>query len=175
MKAPKSQNSTKAEKPKKPPLKQRLGDTLTSLDEVRRDPRKAPGKAHGWFRRWFRRLWEIRGGGLYALGYIVTFAYLEVTTFTSELIESTSVSGFVGAQLFEFFFRFLSDSIANMVKAFMWPAVIVQFSPPYGAIGLGLMFVGFGYFVKPRLEVWIFGDEPRPTEHADDSQGVDKS
>ena len=170
MKAQKSQNSTKT---KKPPLRQRLGDTLTSLDEVRRNPRSAPGKAHGWFRRWFRKLWEIRGGGLYALGYIVTFAYLEVTTFTSELIESTSVSGFVGAQVFEFFFRFLSDSIANMIKAFMWPVWIVQLNPPFGAIAFGLAFVGFARFVKPRLEVWIFGDEPE-TVGADPERIDDK-
>jgi len=27
--------------------------------------------SHGWFRTWFRKVWKIRGGGLYALGFIV--------------------------------------------------------------------------------------------------------
>lgn len=164
MKARNSQNSTKA---KKPPLKKRLTDTITTLEEVGRNPRTAPGKAHGWFRRWFRKLWQIRGGGLYALGYIVTFAYLEVTSFAGEVIESTSVSGFIGAQLFEFFFRFLSESIANMITAFMWPLAIIQFRPPYGAIGLGLMFIVFTQFVKPHIERWMFGTEPDTIEEED--------
>ena len=124
---------------------------MTSIEAVGRNPRSAPGKAHGWFRRWFRRLWRIRGGGLYALGYIVTFAYLEVVTFASELVESTSVSGFVGAQVFEFFFRFLSESIANMVKAFMWPVPIVQLSLVTGC-GIGFPSVATTWKGKPPRE-----------------------
>ena len=124
-----------------------------------RDPRAVPGRAHGWFRRWFRTLFKIRGGGLYALGYILTFVWLEVTTLIDELFGADGVSDFVGRQVIELAFRFASDSIQNMVRAFIWPVPILQFHPPYGVFGLALLFIGFGRFIKPTLERWMFGDD----------------
>ncbi|MGB5625496.1 MAG: hypothetical protein WBM61_07185 [Woeseiaceae bacterium] len=37
-----------------------------------------PEKSHGWFRDWFRKVWKVRGGGLYALGFALSFVYFEV-------------------------------------------------------------------------------------------------
>ncbi len=164
----KTERPKTSNKPRKPPLRRRLGDKLETISEASRetirDPRGTPRRAHGWFRRWFRKLFEVRGGGLYALGYIATFVYLEVTTFASELVESTSASGFIGAQLFDFVFRFLSDSIANMIQAFLWPVRVIAIHPPYGIVALGLAFLAFDRLVKPPLKRWMFADEPDETE-----------
>lgn len=41
--------------------------------------------SHGWFRTWFRKVWEVRGGGLYALGFIATFIVLEVRSLADDV------------------------------------------------------------------------------------------
>ena len=139
-----------------------------------RDPRSVPVNAYGWFRRWFRTLFRVRGGGLYALGYVVTFAWLEVTSLFGDLLEADSVSGFVSGQAVEFAFRFLSESIQNMVLAFVWPVQVLRFSPPYGVLFLAAMFLVFGRFVKPHLERWLFGDESADTQDPD-TGGADEN
>jgi hypothetical protein len=113
-------------------------------------------KAHGWFRSWFAKVWNIRGGGLYALGYAVTFIVLEVTTVISELAESEGVGDFLSGQLVEFIFRFASDSIFNLVKALMWPVYVVQWQSPFGAIALGLAFLIFPTYLKKPITKWLF-------------------
>lgn len=42
--------------------------------------------------------------------------------------------------------------------AFAWPAFVVQFAQPWGAIGLGLAFMAFPKYVKPHFETWMFPD-----------------
>lgn len=115
-------------------------------------------RAEGWFRRWFAKVWKVRGGGLYAVGWAVTFAYLEVTTLISEIFEAEGVVDFFTSQLFEFVFRFLGESLRNMITAFMWPVEIVQWNPPIGAILLGLAFVVFPATIKPYITAWLFPD-----------------
>ena len=165
MKDRSSQSSTS---PEKPPLGYRLGRGLRSVGEFGRDsvrdPRSIPVKAEGWFRRWARKVWSVRGGGLYALGYIVTFVWFEITTLVGEVADAEGVGDFVTGQAAEFVFRFASDSIENMIKAFVWPYYVVQISPPYGAIALGLGFLGFSAFLKKPIERWLFdGDEAANT------------
>ena len=45
------------------------------------------------------------------------------------------------------------------MKAFAWPVFVASWAPPYGAIGLGLAFVGFTKFLKAPIEAWMFPDE----------------
>lgn len=126
--------------------------------------------AHGWFRTWFAKIWKVRGGGLYACGYAVTFAYLEVTTIIGEFAESSSIGEFISEQLLEFVFRFAIDSIANLIQALMWPVYIVEFSPPLGAIALGLAFILFPMTIKKPITRWLFPDEDgHREEHSDDA------
>ena len=115
-------------------------------------------KAHGWFRAWFRKIWNVRGGGLYACGYALTFLILEVTTVFGELAESESIGNFLSEQLVEFVFRFATDSIANLIKALMWPVYIVQWQPPVGAIALGAAYFAFAKYLKKPITVWLFAD-----------------
>jgi hypothetical protein len=122
-------------------------------------------KAHDWFRDWFRKVWNIRGGGLYACGYALTFIYLEVTTIFGEIAESESIGNFFSEQLVEFFFRFAGDSISNLIKALMWPVYIVQWQSPFGAIALGAAFFAFPKYLKKPITSWLFDDtEEKPSE-----------
>jgi hypothetical protein len=56
-------------------------------------------KAQGWFRLWFAKVWSVRGGSLYAVGYALTFVYLEVRTVIVEFIEADSIGSFFSEQL----------------------------------------------------------------------------
>ena len=110
------------------------------------------------FRKWFAKVWKVRGGGLYAVGWALTFVWLEFTTLIGEIAEADGIVDFFTEQLFEFFVRFLSDSFINMGYAFIWPAYIVQWQPPAGAIFLGVAFWLFPIFVKPHITAWLFPD-----------------
>lgn len=151
------------DKKRKAPLRKRLGDKMRAAgnvgSEAIRNPRSIPGTAEGFFRRWFRRLWEVRGGGLYAVGYAATFIWLEVTSLFGEIAGADSVQQFVSGQLFDFVFRFFSESIANMVKAFMWPVYIIEIRPPLGILALAGVFLLFPRYLKPTIEKWLFRDD----------------
>ena len=163
MKDPSSQSSTRAKKNKRRSIGQRVGDGARLVGEIGDDlvnrPGVLPGKAHGWFRTWFGKVWKVRGGGLYAVGYALTFVYLEIRSIASEIAEAAGVDFFTN-QLIEFLFRFMSESLFNMIKAFMWPVYVIQSWQPYGAIMLGLMFVLFPIVLKKPIERWLFGDQP---------------
>ena len=105
-------------------------------------------KAHGWFRTWFAKVWHVRGGSLYALGFASTFIYLEIRTFIGEIAESSSVGDFISSQLIEVVFRFAIKSFINTIEALMWPIYVVQLTPPYGAIGLGIGFLVFTSYLQ---------------------------
>ncbi len=107
----------------------------------------------------FKKVWDVRGGGLYAVGYILTFLYFEVRTIISEIADATGLTDFLSDQLLGFVIRFATESLVNIVKALMWPVYIVQISPPFGAIALGLVFYIFPKYLKKPLEKKLFGEE----------------
>ena len=112
-------------------------------------------KAQDRFRLWFGKVWSVRGGGLYAVGYALTFIYLEISTVAGEFIEADSIGSFLSEQLFEFIFRFAIDSLMNMIEALLWPVYFVQWQPPYGVIGLGLAYMLFATFLKKPITDWL--------------------
>tara|TARA_R110002096_G_scaffold21113_2_gene69013 strand:- start:1199 stop:1474 length:276 start_codon:yes stop_codon:yes gene_type:complete len=61
-----------------------------------------------------------------------------------------------------YFLAFVIDSFKNTVQAFMWPVNIVQISPPWGPIFLGVAFWLFPIFLKKPIEHWLFDGEPPP-------------
>ncbi|MEX0976945.1 MAG: hypothetical protein WDZ50_07605 [Woeseia sp.] len=140
-----------------------LGTTLVN------EPRAFPGETGRFLKRSLRKLWHARGGGLYACGYVVTFIWLEIKTIGGEIVGSDSVLAFVTEQLFEVFFRLLSESFVNSILAFIWPAFVLQWSPVWGIfILVGLYFV-FPRFIKPTLTKWLFDDDPSQASDADQS------
>ena len=62
----------------------------------------------------------------------------------------------------DFFVNLIIESFMNTIAAFMWPVDVIQFSPPIGAIALGIAFWLFPIYVKPHIEKWLFDDEPEP-------------
>ena len=121
-------------------------------------PATLPGKAHGWLRRWFAKVWQIRGGGLYACGYAVTFLVLEVRSLAGDVFEAEGIVDFFTEQIVETLFRFLGESLSNMIYAFMWPLQVISYRPPLGAIGLGLAFLLFDLVLRKPIERWLAGE-----------------
>ena len=101
-------------------------------------------------------MWNVRGGGLYACGFAVTFAVLEAGSFIEDFKE---IGLLLDGQVIAFILNFIIDSFQNTLQAFIWPVNIVQLVPPYGAIGLGLAFWLFPTYVKKHVEDWLFDGE----------------
>lgn len=130
----------------------RLGQVLANA------PNAFPGELLKLIRRSIRTVWDARGGGLYACGYVITFIWLEVTMFVSDILSAESIGALFGEQIFEMFFRFLGESLQNMIQAFMWPVFVIQIHE-IGGIGiLAVMYLVFNKLVKARLERWLFHD-----------------
>lgn len=109
------------------------------------------------FRTWFRKVWEVRGGGLYAVGFAATFIYLEVLSLADDVL---GIGALFRGEAIEFFVNFIVDSFMNTIAAFMWPLDVIGFAPPFGVIALGIAFWLFPIYVKPHIEQWLFDDEP---------------
>lgn len=105
----------------------------------------------------------MRGGGLYAVGYALTFLYFEVISIFGDILESSSIEDFFRNQIFEFIVRFAGETIQNMVAAFMWPVYVVRLDPLWGGIALGLAFWLFPITLKKPIEAWLFSEEEAET------------
>jgi hypothetical protein len=155
-------------KPKKDPFVVRMkrrGREFVSLGQIlANEPKRFPGALLTLIRRSFRTVWDARGGGLYACGYVLTFLWLEITMFVNDILSAGSISGFFGNQLFEIFFRFMGESLQNMIKAFMWPVFVIEISPPWGLATLVIMFAVFPRWLKQPLEHWLFHDDELPSQ-----------
>lgn len=123
-----------------------------------REPRAFPGALLNELKALARTIWKARGGGYYAAGFVVTFLWLEVTTFVREVAAADSVGSFVTEQLFEFVVRFTVQSIENTVMAFLWPVSVIERWQLPGLIAVVLGYFVFRHFVKHRLERWFFAD-----------------
>lgn len=99
----------------------------------------------------------MRGGGLYACGFAATFLWLEAGSFIEDFKQ---IHLLFEGEVIDFILNFIIDSFRNTLQAFIWPVNIVQFAPPYGAIGLGLAFWLFPVYVKKHIEDWLLdGDD----------------
>lgn len=103
----------------------------------------------------------MRSGGLYACGYAITFVVLEVTTVVSEIADSDGIIDFFTEQLFEFIFRFASDSIVNLIHALIWPVYFIQWSPLIGAIALVAAYSLFAKYLKKPIEKCLFDEQEK--------------
>lgn len=153
----------KKNKPKKESFvvrMQRRGREFMELGSILVErPRDFPRALLNVVRKSLRTVWDARGGGLYACGYVVTFVWLEIRMFVEDILSAESVSGFFGEQLFEMLFRYLGESLKNMIRAFMWPVYVIDLSPRWGVVVLVAMFMLFPRWIKPALERWLFDDD----------------
>jgi hypothetical protein len=150
-------------RPAKPSFVERLGNSVRDIGVLGRtlvrEPKAFPKQTARTFRVWMRKVWNARGGGFYACGFVVTFIYLEASTIIGEIAAATGVVSFLTDQLVEFLFRFLGDSFGNMIQAFIWPLPIVSYSPPWGIVIFAGMYFVFAGVMKKPLEEWLFHDE----------------
>jgi hypothetical protein len=145
------------------PLGRRVAENLRAAGELGRDAVTRPGglsdKAEGWFRSWFRKVWEVRGGGLYAVGFAVAFLYFEIREAVVEDIPQLfAMNDILSSEIIGFGIQFLVDSMVNFVSALMWPVYVVQLWPPVGLIALVAAFVLFPRYLKKPIERWLFQD-----------------
>lgn len=155
----------KAAKPRRP-LGRRLGESLRAAGEAGRSavtqPGGVPAKAHGWFRNWFRNIWNVRGGGLYACGFAVTFLFLEIREILFEdIAEFVAINNYLSGQLVEYVIRFFVDTFVNFVQALIWPVHVMRLWPPVGIIALSVAFFVFPYVLKQPIERWLFQDDDK--------------
>ncbi len=153
-------------KPKKDPFVVRMkrrGREFKNLAQIlANEPKAFPGALLTVIRRSFRTVWDARGGGLYACGYLLSFIWLEIRMLVNDILSAESFSGFFGEQIFEMFFRFLGESLQNMIAAFMWPVFVIEISPPWGIGILVAMFLVFARWIKEPLARWLFHDDESP-------------
>jgi hypothetical protein len=143
----------------------RRGREFTNLGRILvNEPKRFPRALLNVIRRSFRTVWDARGGGLYACGYVLTFIWLEFRMLVDDILSAESISGFFGEQIFEIVFRYLGESLQNMIAAFMWPVFVIEISPPWGLGILVAMFVAFPRWIKQPLEQWLFHDEVEANE-----------
>jgi hypothetical protein len=120
-------------------------------------------KGHSVFRDWFRKVWTVRGGGLYAVGFAVTFVILELQEIVGDLASLGAVftgggfDAFIGVVI-----DFIVDSFMNTFYSLIWPVYVIQWRPPWGAIALGLAYAGFASILKKPITNWLFDGEPEP-------------
>ncbi len=144
----------------------RRGREFMNLGQIlAHEPRNFPGALLNTFRRSFRTVWDARGGGLYACGYVLTFIWLEIKMLAEDILSAESIGEFFGEQIFEIFFRYLGESFRNMISAFMWPVYIIEISPPWGVGIFVVMYLSFARWIKQPLERWLFHDEDLPSTH----------
>ncbi len=116
------------------------------------DQKNKPGwRAFG--ERMLLKVWRSQGGGLYGLGYIVTFVYLEIRLVITEFMDAESLIDFFTDQLFDFVLRFLGESLGNFIQALIWPLILIgEFGFTYGLIFLVVVYALFEYVVRPGVE-----------------------
>lgn len=138
----------------------RRGREFLSLGKVlANEPKAFPNELLNLMRRSFRTVWDARGGGLYACGYVLTFIWLEVTMFVGDVLAAESIGTFFGEQIFEMLFRFLGESLQNMIQAFMWPVFVIESFDKWGIGILVVMYLVFNRLLKERIEQWLFRDD----------------
>ncbi len=150
-------------KPKKPSFFTRManrGREFVSLGQLLvKQPRAFPTALLQVIRRSVRTIWDARGGGYYACGFVLTFIWLEIRMFVEDIATATGIADFFSEQLLEMLFRYIGESFVNTIKAFMWPVYIIGISPPWGLAVFVLMGVIFKNFLKAPIEKWLFHED----------------
>ena len=150
-------------------MKQRIKQTFANIDQGVREPRSIGPKV----RASLVELWRSRGGGVYGLGYVVTFVALEVPATIVNFTEVVSGSASVAAAIFEWLLRFGLDTFLNMLWAFLWPVLLLREMRGWGVAALVVGFVVFEKLLRPLVESVIpelkpvaktATEEPRQTD-----------
>ena len=122
-----------------------------------------PDTAHGAFRKWVRTVWQLRGGGAYAMGFIIAFLYFELMDiFFDDIPKLYAMNSIFSSELVGFVVEFIIDTLMNTLYAFMWPVFVLQWNQPWGVAVLVAIFVFFPKIMQKPVENWLFEGEPPP-------------
>lgn len=140
---------------------------LTGLVKIlTQSPREFPAAVGKLLQHFVRNIWDLRGGGLYACGFIVALAWLEIKMLVQDIMSFSGFGDFFAGQIIQLVFRFALDSMLNTLQAFLWPVAIVGIYPPWGLVMLAALYVIFPRVLKPPLERWLFdGDRRKSSTH----------
>jgi hypothetical protein len=128
-------------------IKKYINNIINTVRQVVREPRSIGAL----LRAGLVNLWRARGG-VYGLGYVVTFVYLEARMLFSDLVEAETVADAVFAQLGEWLLRLGLDSLLNMLFAFMWPVWLLQHFGGWGIWAIVAAFVLGEKVLRPLVE-----------------------
>lgn len=158
---------TKIEKPQKKSFADGMADRYRETRDLGQtlihEPRSFPGKILIKLRRSTRKIWNARGGGLYACGFVIAFALFEAQMFIDDIVNFDGFDS-IGEEIVTYLFRFFLESLGNTVRAFAWPAYVIEWSPMWGALFLALTFWLFPKYVKHHVEGWLFQDADEDVE-----------
>ena len=132
---------------------------LEPITESVRRPSTMKGRVRGAL----ITLWRTRGGGLYGLGYVISFMWLEARALAGDIVEATTGAGAFAAELMSAVFRFGVESFVNVGLAFAWPGFVIH---ALGGWGVALVVGGFILFER-IARPWVEGRIPElvaPTE-----------
>lgn len=121
---------------------------------VARQLHKEPRSAITQIRSWLLGLWQARGGGLYGLGFVITFVYLEIEMFVGDFSDS-SFADAVQQEVIQFVLRIGYQSFINGFMALIWPAYLLQYLDGWG---IGFFIIGvvvFEKYLRPLIETWF--------------------
>jgi len=125
------------------------------MNELSDTTRRHAAEIFARARRRFLGIWQGKGGGLYGLGYALTFVALEVRALGSDIAASDSAAGFLAGQVFGYLIRISFDSILNALYALVWPLVLLQSLGVWAAGALTGAFLIFACAGRHRLDAWF--------------------
>lgn len=121
-----------------------------------------PDGAHKAFRKWSRKVWESRGGGAYALGFIVMFLYLEIKDILFDDIPTLMNMNVFSSDIVSFAISFIIDTMLNTLYALIWPVWLLQWNGIVGVILLVAIYALYPKFIQQPVEHWLFEGQPPP-------------
>lgn len=137
-----------------------LDDGVQRLHEVQ----EQPSVVLTWIKKSLVSTWLLRGGGFYGLGYLITFFVLQARSLALDFQEAEDALGFISSQLFQLLFKFFTDVLANLIQAFIWPLMVINYLEGWGILVLIAGFIGFDRWCKPYINQRI------PELHAADQK-----
>jgi len=136
------------------PIKKHIRQTFANIEQGVREPRSIGPM----LRENLIGLFRSRGGGLYALGYVATFVLLEVLEipeFIGDVAGLFTGSGTLPGSLLALIVDFFVDTIGNMILAFMWPALLINYFEWVGVAMVAIGFATYDRFLRPIVERFV--------------------
>lgn len=146
--------------------KQRLSSGVAHAREAQRQP----SVILQWLRASAIKTWRVRGGGFYGLGFVIIFIALQIGSLFEDVSEADGAVDFLATQVVEAVSRFFNDSMANFVKALLWPLLFINLTGAWGIPVLVGAFLSFDRWAKPYLNEQF----PELAVDPDEAPGEDK-